>query len=107
MAPMADSAAFSKCSPSASPQRPYGSGSWGGSAANIGTWRGTGGIGGGEASARAPGVSRPGLAEPPRGVFRRQHVQVHTRPDLEAGQLREPRHDLDAPAEVLGVARSR
>src|SRR4051812_29389024 len=95
------SAAFSKYSRRASPQRPYGSGSCGGSAANIGTWRETGGMGGGGASARA---LRAGLAEPPRRVLGGQHVQMHAGADLEAGQLCEARHDLDSPAEVLGVA---
>src|SRR3954465_2007487 len=98
MSPMPVSATFSKCSASASPQRPYGSGSCGGSAANIGTCLGTGGIGGGEASARA--VSGAGVAEAPRGALGRQHVQVHAGPDLESGELSQPRHDLDAPAEV-------
>src|SRR3954453_15343405 len=98
MSPMPVSAAFSKCSARASPQRPYGSGSCGGSAANIGTWRGTGGIGGGEASGRG---SRGGLAERPPPILRREPFQVHPGPDLEPGELREPRHDLYVPAELL------
>src|SRR5829696_4581608 len=102
MSPMAVSATAANCSPSASAQRPYGSGSCGGSAANIGTCLGTGGIGGGEASGSE---LRAGVAEPLCGVLGREHVQVHAGPDLEPGQLREPRHDLYSPAEVLGVTR--
>ena len=36
-------------------------------------------------------------------VLRRQHVQVHAGADLEAGELGEPRHHLDPPAEALGI----
>ena len=49
----------------------------------IATWRGTGGIGGGKLQRRA--------AQTLRGVLRRQHVQVHAGPELEPGELRQPR----------------
>ena len=45
------------------------------------------------------------VAQPRRRVLGRQHVQVHAGADLEAGELGQARHHLDAPAEVLGVAR--
>ena len=90
-------AVAANCAPSASAQRPYGRGSCGDSAANMGTWRAAGGIGGGNLQARATqALGR---------VLGCEHVRVHARADLEARELRQPGHHFDAPAEALGVAR--
>ena len=64
------------------------------------------GVGRGASAAREA-TALGGSRSRSRRVLGRQHVQVHAGADLEAGELRQPRHHLDPPAEVLGVARRR
>src|SRR3954469_610242 len=44
-----------------------------------------------------------GLAQLLGGVLRRDDADVHTGAELEAGDVRQPRQDVDAPAEVVGA----
>src|SRR5437764_10241999 len=85
-------AAARKWAARASAQRPYGRPSCGGSAMKRGMGRGSGG------TARE-GTS--GVAQEGGGPFRRHDVEVHAGAELEAGEVREPRQEIDAPAEVL------
>ena len=70
-------------------------------AARPRTW----GLGGRRAAWRRGTYRRRATPQPLGRVLRRQHVQVHAGADLEARELGEARHHLDAPAEALGVPR--
>ena len=54
-------------------------------------------------AARGRDVSR--VAQLGGGLLGRDDVEVHAGAELEAGEVRQARHDVDPPAEVLGVAR--
>src|SRR3954454_12780898 len=95
--PVSAATAWRNCSASASSQRPYGSGSCGGSAANMGIGRSDGGT--------KSRTLLTGLAQLLRWPLRRQDGEMHAGPDLEPGQVGEPGKDVDPPAEALGALR--
>jgi hypothetical protein len=53
----------------------------------------------------ARAVAASGVAQVRRSPLRRVDAEVHAGADLETGEVGEARHDVDAPAEVVGAAR--